>query len=85
MLSALEVPKSPNRPIEIYGSSRRQFSKNRRPQYSVMLMKGTLLGHLADIDDIYQKEISESDGGTEHNRKTQKAGCLETDRRHEQY
>lgn len=85
MFSVLEVPKLPNRPIEIYGSLRRQFSKNRRPQYSVMLMKGTLLDHLADIDDICHKEISESDSGTEHNRKMQKAGCLEMDRLHEQY
>lgn len=60
MLPDLEVPKPPKHPIGIYGNLRRQFLKEHHyTQYSMMLIKGTILDHLADIDDICEREISQ--------------------------
>lgn len=60
MIPNLEVPKPPRHPIGIYGKLRRQFLKEYHyPQYSIMLIKGTLLDHLAEIDDICEREISQ--------------------------
>ncbi len=60
MLPDLEVPKPPKHPIGIYGKLKRQFLKEYHyPQYSIMLIKGTILDHLAEIDDICEKEVSQ--------------------------
>ena len=54
------VPKSPEKPIGVYGRMRRVFLKNYHPSiYSAMMIKGTLLDHLAEVDETCHKEYIE--------------------------
>jgi len=54
------VPESPQKPIGSYGRMRKIFLKNYHPGiYSAMMIKGTLLEHLAEVDKICHKEYIE--------------------------
>ena len=56
----LTVPKSPNKPIGTYGKMRKIYLKNYRSGiYSAMMIKGTLLNHLADVDELCHTEYNE--------------------------
>lgn len=56
----LTVPKSPKKPIGSYGRMRKIFLKNYHPGiYSAMMIKGTLLEHLAEVDEICHKQYIE--------------------------
>ncbi len=56
----LKVPKSPDRPIGIYGRMRRKYLKASHPYiYSSMMIKGTFLEHLADVEEACQTEIAQ--------------------------
>ena len=58
LIPNLTVPKSPEKPIGSYGRMRKIFLKNYHPGiYSVMMIKGTLLDHLAEIDEICHEEF----------------------------
>ena len=58
LIPNLTVPKSPKKPIGSYGRMRKIFLKNYHPGiYSVMMIKGTLLDHLAEVDEICHKEF----------------------------
>ena len=78
LIPNLTVPKSPNKPIGTYGIMRKIYLKNYRSGiYSAMMIKGTLLDHLADVDETCHKEyiervkqIAEAQGVTEELKKT---------------
>ena len=60
LIPNLTVPKSPEKPIGSYGRMRRDYLKqNHRSIYSAMMIKGTLLEHLAEVDEICHKEYIE--------------------------
>ena len=60
LIPNLTVPKSPNKPIGTYGRMRKIFLKNYHPSmYSAMMIKGTFLNHLAEVDEICHKEYIE--------------------------
>ena len=57
LLPNLKVPESPKEPLGIYGSMRRDYlKKNRHSIYSAMMLKGTLLSHLAEVDKTCREE-----------------------------
>lgn len=54
------VLESPQKPIGSYGRMRKIFLKNYHPGiYSAMMIKGTLLNHIAEVDEICHKEYVE--------------------------
>ena len=56
----LEVPKMTTEPIGKYGQMRRQFLKqNRRSLYSAMMIQGTLLEHLSEIDKTAKVQVEQ--------------------------
>ncbi len=58
LIPNLNVPEPPKHPIGVYGRMRRAYLKNYRPvQYSAMMIKGTLLDHLAEIDNVCHEEF----------------------------
>ena len=58
LIPNLTVPKSPGKTIGSYGRMRKIFLKNYHPgSYSAMMIKGTLLDHLAEVDEICHKEF----------------------------
>lgn len=60
LIPNLTVPESPKRPLGSYGRMRKIFLKNYHPGiYSAMMIKGTLLDHLAEVDEICHKEYNE--------------------------
>lgn len=60
LIPNLTVPKSPNKPIGTYGRMRKIYLKNYRSGiYSAMMIKGTLLDHLADVDELCHTEYNE--------------------------
>ena len=60
LIPNLTVPKSPQKPIGSYGRMRKIFLKNYLPSiYSAMMIKGTLLDHLAEVDETCHKEYIE--------------------------
>lgn len=60
LLPNLKAPKSPQKPIGMYGRMRRIFLKNYHHSiYSAMMIKGTLLEHLAEVDEICHTEYNE--------------------------
>ena len=60
LIPNLTVPKSPEKPIGSYGRMRKFFLKNYHPSiYSAMMIKGTLLDHLVEVDEICHKEYIE--------------------------
>ena len=78
LIPNLTVPKPPEKPIGSYGRMRKIFLKNYHPSiYSAMMIKGTLLNHLAEVDETCHKEyiervkqIAEAQGVTEELKKT---------------
>ena len=73
MIPNVKVPEAPETPLGIYGRMRRDYLKqNHRSIYSAMMLKGTLLAHLAEIDktcheefEIRVKAMSDAKGVTE--------------------
>ena len=73
MIPNVKVPDVPKTPLGIYGRMRRDYLKqNHRSIYSAMMLKGTLLAHLAEIDktsheefEIRVKAMSDAQGVTE--------------------
>ena len=58
MIPNLNVPDTPKTPLGIYGRMRRDYLKqNHRSIYSAMMLKGTLLDHLAEIDKLCHEEF----------------------------
>ena len=58
LIPDLTVPESPKRPLGSYGRMRKIFLKNYHPGiYSAMMIKGTLLDYLAEVDEICHKEF----------------------------
>ena len=58
LIPNLEVPPSPKKPLGSYGRMRKIFLKNYHPSiYSTMMIKGTLLDHLAEVDEICHEEF----------------------------
>lgn len=56
----LKAPNSPDGPIGIYGRMRRKYLKSSHPSiYSAMMIKGTFLEHLADVEEACQTEIDQ--------------------------
>ena len=57
LLPNLKVPESPKETLGIYGRMRRDYlKKNRHSIYSAMMLKGTLLDHLAELDKNCREE-----------------------------
>ena len=77
LIPNLTVPESPKKLIGSYGRMRKIFLKNYHPSiYSAMMIKGTLLNHLAEVDETCHKEyiervkaMAESQGVTEELKK----------------
>ena len=77
LIPNLTVPKSPENPIGVYGRMRKIFLKTyHRSIYSAMMIKGTLLDHLAEVDEICHteyikrvKQMAEAQGITEELKK----------------
>lgn len=73
MIPNLNVPEPAKHPFGIFGRMRRDYLKqNHRGIYSAMMLKGTLLVHLAEIDklcheefEIRVKAMSDAQGVTE--------------------
>ena len=60
LIPNLTVPESPKKPIGSYGRMRKIFLKSyHSSMYSAMMIKGTLLEHLAEVDEICHKEYIE--------------------------
>ena len=60
LIPNLTVPKSPEKTISVYGRMRKIFLKTyHRSIYSAMMIKGTLLDHLVEVDEICHKEYIE--------------------------
>ena len=58
MIPNLKVPDTPETPLGLYGRMRRDYLKqNHRSIYSAMMLKGTLLAHLAEIDKTCHEEF----------------------------
>ena len=58
MIPNLKVPDAPKTPLGLYGRMRRDYLKqNHRSIYTAMMLKGTLLDHLAEIDKICHEEF----------------------------
>ena len=58
MIPNLKTPESPKEPLGIYGRMRRTYLKTyRHGLYSAMMLKGTLLDHLAEIDKRCHEEF----------------------------
>lgn len=77
LIPNLTVPKSPEKLIGVYGRMRKIYLKSHHSSmYSAMMIKGTLLDHLAEVDEICHKEyiqrvkqMAESQGVTEELKK----------------
>ncbi len=77
LIPNLTVPESPQKPIGSYGRMRKIFLKNHHLGiYSAMMIKGTLLDHLAEVDEICHteyiervKSMTEAQGVTEELKK----------------
>ena len=73
MIPNLKVPNTPKTSLGIYGRMRRDYLKhNHRSIYSAMMLKGTLLAHLSEVDktcheefEIRVKAMSDAKGVTE--------------------
>ena len=73
MIPNLKTPKAPEPPLGIYGRMRRDYLKqNHRSIYSAMMLQGTLIAHLVEIDktcheefEIRVKAMSDAQGITE--------------------
>ncbi|MBQ7574886.1 MAG: TnpV protein [Clostridia bacterium] len=60
LIPNLEAPKN-LLPIGKYGMMRKQFLKrNKRAIYSAMLLSGTLMGHLAQIDITAREQVEQT-------------------------
>ena len=78
LIPNLTVPKSPEKSIGSYGRMRKIYLKNyHHGIYSAMMIKGTLLNHLAEVDETCHKEyiervkqIAAAQGITEELKKT---------------
>ena len=58
MIPNLNVPDTPKTPLGIYGRMRRDYLKqNHRSIYSAMMLQGTLIAHLVEIDKTYENEL----------------------------
>ena len=58
MIPNLKTPEVPKEPLGIYGRMRRTYLKTyRHGLYSAMMLKGTLLDHLAEIDKLCREEF----------------------------
>ena len=58
MIPNLKTPEAPKGPLGIYGRMRRTYLKTyRHGLYSAMMLKGTLLDHLAEIDNLCHEEF----------------------------
>ena len=59
LIPNLEAPKN-NLPIGKYGMMRKKFLKqNRRSIYSAMMLKGTLMEHLHEIDKTAREQVEQ--------------------------
>ena len=57
LLPNLKVPEPLKEPLGTYGRMRRDYlKKNRHSIYSAMMLKGTLLSHLAEVDKTSREE-----------------------------
>ena len=73
MIPNVKVPDVPKTPLGIYGRMRRDYLKqNHRSIYSAMMLQGTLIAHLVEIDktcheefEIRVKTIAKAQGVTE--------------------
>ncbi|MBE7048458.1 MAG: TnpV protein [Ruminococcaceae bacterium] len=55
-----ELPENPTEPIGKYGMMRRKhLMQNRRSLYSAMMIRGTLLSHLAEIDKTAREQVEQ--------------------------
>ncbi|MCR4692298.1 MAG: TnpV protein [Firmicutes bacterium] len=60
MIPNLEIPKA-ELPIGKYGMMRKSFlKKNRRAIYSAMMLSGTLMEHLAEIDKTAREQVEQT-------------------------
>ena len=58
MIPNLKVPDTPKTPLGLYGRMRRDYLKqNHRSIYSAMMLQGTLLAHLVEIDKTCHEEF----------------------------
>ena len=58
MIPNVKVPDAPKTPLGIYGRMRRDYLKqNHRSIYSAMMLQGTLIAHLVEIDKTYENEL----------------------------
>ena len=58
MIPNLKTPEVPKEPLGIYGRMRRAYLKTyKHGLYSAMMLKGTLLDHLAEIDKLCHEEF----------------------------
>ena len=58
MIPNLKTPDTPKEPLGIYGRMRRTYLKTyRHGLYSAMMLKGTLLDHLVEIDKLCHEEF----------------------------
>ena len=73
LIPNLEAPENPTEPIGKYGRMREKYLKqHRRGIYTAMMIRGTLLSHLSEIDktareqvDLMVRQMAESEGFTE--------------------
>ena len=58
MIPNLKTPEAPKEPLGIYGRMRRAYLKTyKHGLYSAMMLKGTLLAHLVEIDKTCHEEF----------------------------
>ena len=58
MIPNVKVPDASETPLGIYGRMRRDYLKqNHRSIYSAMMLEGTLLNHLAEVDKTCHEEF----------------------------
>lgn len=58
MIPDFKAPEAPKAPLGIYGRMQRDYLKqNHRSIYSAMMLKGTLLDHLAEVDKLCHEEF----------------------------
>ena len=58
MIPNLKTPEAPKEPLGIYGRMRRAYLKTyRHGLYSAMMLKGTLLDHLAEVDKLCHEKF----------------------------
>ena len=60
LIPNLTVPEPPNRPLGIYGRMRRTYLKTyKHGLYSAMMLKGTLMEHLHEIDKTAREQVEQ--------------------------